>query len=130
MSSHEEDNEKDDSQGESSYFGAAVAGAIGIFLGAGITYFASRNTATENPQCNTSSRNLRPSNSHSSSNSNYRNRDKICETCTICLDNTNVVTLPCTHLFHYTCIKPWFMINQICPTCRAPVDPAFIRKNF
>lgn len=44
-------------------------------------------------------------------------------TCSICLDdvrrNQTVQELPCKHLFHNTCILPWWAKNKKCPNCRA-----------
>ncbi len=53
-------------------------------------------------------------------------------TCAICLDNHDVVMLPCEHSFHAPCIREWFdisirnQLNQengengrmVCPTCK------------
>ena len=45
--------------------------------------------------------------------------------CTICMDtykeNDDLLTLPCFHIFHYNCIKPWFSGKHECPVCRADV---------
>ncbi|RUS12821.1 hypothetical protein BC937DRAFT_86927, partial [Endogone sp. FLAS-F59071] len=42
--------------------------------------------------------------------------------CTICKDEfaeqDDVTTLPCTHVFHDYCIKPWLKMNGTCPVCR------------
>jgi hypothetical protein len=29
--------------------------------------------------------------------------------------------LPCTHVFHYKCLKPWFKKSNACPVCRLDV---------
>mgnify|MGYP001361695500 CR=1 FL=1 len=59
------------------------------------------------------------------------------ETCTICLNNVNmlpntnnipeennVVELKCfkTHLFHYDCLKEWLMESDLCPICNTKID--------
>jgi hypothetical protein len=45
--------------------------------------------------------------------------------CVICLqDITDDITqIPCSHIFHGTCLKPWQEQTNSCPTCRKPVDP-------
>tara|TARA_Y100001933_G_scaffold170619_1_gene168685 strand:- start:2743 stop:3693 length:951 start_codon:yes stop_codon:yes gene_type:complete len=46
------------------------------------------------------------------------NEDK----CSICLTkfkyNDTLFKLPCTHVYHYTCLKKWFNKNNYCPTCQ------------
>lgn len=46
--------------------------------------------------------------------------------CTICYcdfeENEDLKKLPCEHLFHEDCIKPWLLNNNLnCPICRADV---------
>ncbi|CAK9786742.1 hypothetical protein CC85DRAFT_289483 [Cutaneotrichosporon oleaginosum] len=48
--------------------------------------------------------------------------------CGICLEGIDlgetVKALPCNHLFHETCLKPWFTNHHhTCPTCRLDLDP-------
>ncbi|GES81209.1 E3 ubiquitin-protein ligase RNF126 isoform X1 [Rhizophagus clarus] len=42
--------------------------------------------------------------------------------CPVCKDEFQIdeeaVYLPCTHTFHYDCIKPWLKMNGTCPVCR------------
>ncbi|CAI2177038.1 14529_t:CDS:2 [Funneliformis geosporum] len=42
--------------------------------------------------------------------------------CPVCKDEFKIgeeaVDLPCTHTFHYDCIKPWLKMNGTCPVCR------------
>jgi len=50
------------------------------------------------------------------------------EKCSICLDplkESSAVTLPCTHVFHATCVAELrkFGIQQACPLCRIPLPP-------
>lgn len=45
--------------------------------------------------------------------------------CAVCLceyeRNEEVVVLPCKHMFHESCIKPWLKDHRTCPTCRKDV---------
>ena len=44
--------------------------------------------------------------------------------CPICLediDSKKNITLECDCVFHYTCIKKWFQLKKVCPTCETPV---------
>jgi len=48
--------------------------------------------------------------------------------CAICLDpltDASVATLPCTHMFHETCVAELqrFGVQQVCPLCRSPLSP-------
>ncbi|OQR92455.1 hypothetical protein THRCLA_08698 [Thraustotheca clavata] len=52
------------------------------------------------------------------------------ETCAICLDEfnaedlvdgTHVVSLPCNHVYHQTCVGQWLRAKKSCPLCRDPV---------
>ena len=43
--------------------------------------------------------------------------------CSICLSNlerkdTNPLSLPCAHIFHRSCAKPWLENHSSCPKCR------------
>ena len=42
------------------------------------------------------------------------------EECCICMDNINekVYDLPCSHVFHKTCLRLWADKNYDCPNCR------------
>ena len=48
--------------------------------------------------------------------------------CSVCLEaleqGERVLELPCKHLFHKHCLKPWMQQRGSCPSCRAPVDVA------
>jgi hypothetical protein len=52
--------------------------------------------------------------------------------CTICQDeysdDTEVLCLMCTHLFHKHCIYNWFKTSKFCPNCRDDVE-ATLKKN-
>ncbi|KAF8168992.1 hypothetical protein K438DRAFT_1855965, partial [Mycena galopus ATCC 62051] len=39
--------------------------------------------------------------------------------------NPEIISLPCAHLFHASCLAPWFAQHgqTTCPTCRFDVDP-------
>ncbi|KAK3835883.1 MAG: hypothetical protein JOS17DRAFT_787969 [Linnemannia elongata] len=42
--------------------------------------------------------------------------------CSVCKDEfakeDNLLQLPCKHIFHEDCIKPWLKVSATCPTCR------------
>ena len=42
--------------------------------------------------------------------------------CTICVDNIELSTkgmfMPCGHVYHPDCLKPWLEQNNTCPVCR------------
>ena len=44
--------------------------------------------------------------------------------CSICLMHftSEVVTLPCAHVFHEKCITPWLQRHNSCPCCRVAVE--------
>ena len=46
--------------------------------------------------------------------------------CSICMAeyelDSDLVTLPCLHIFHYECTKPWLIRKNECPLCRTRVD--------
>lgn len=45
--------------------------------------------------------------------------------CIICreemTDGSNCKKLPCSHIFHTSCLRSWFQRQQTCPTCRMDV---------
>ncbi|KAK4509099.1 Transketolase [Mucor velutinosus] len=47
--------------------------------------------------------------------------------CAVCKDQfesqEQVIELPCEHIFHDECIKPWLKLNSTCPVCRHSVLP-------
>lgn len=46
------------------------------------------------------------------------------ENCGVCFDSAcgeKVVSLPCKHEFHRSCIIPWLRTNNSCPVCRSVV---------
>ena len=42
--------------------------------------------------------------------------------CTVCCDNIELSTkgmfMPCGHIYHPDCLKPWLQQNNTCPVCR------------
>jgi hypothetical protein len=42
--------------------------------------------------------------------------------CVICLEEfkngDDVITLPCLHIYHKTCITDWLLENNTCPICK------------
>ncbi|XP_066505841.1 RING finger protein 148 [Hoplias malabaricus] len=42
--------------------------------------------------------------------------------CAVCIDSFKrgdiVTTLPCSHLFHKTCVEPWLLEHHTCPMCK------------
>ena len=51
--------------------------------------------------------------------------DNINEECSICYNELNtashIANLSCNHLFHFDCVKTWFINNGKCPICRSNV---------
>ncbi|KAL0091937.1 hypothetical protein J3Q64DRAFT_1875620 [Phycomyces blakesleeanus] len=47
--------------------------------------------------------------------------------CAVCKEEFDikerVIELPCAHIFHNECIKPWLKMNGTCPVCRHSVVP-------
>ncbi|KAI9250315.1 hypothetical protein BY458DRAFT_26846 [Sporodiniella umbellata] len=47
--------------------------------------------------------------------------------CAVCKDTfertEQVIQLPCEHIFHDDCIRPWLKLNSTCPVCRKSVLP-------
>ena len=48
------------------------------------------------------------------------------EQCAICVSeylvNDEIVTLPCSHEFHWQCVKPWLLQHRSCPICRFQIE--------
>ncbi|CAH3138894.1 unnamed protein product [Pocillopora meandrina] len=45
--------------------------------------------------------------------------DKFCAVCKEqCSKDEDVRRLPCSHIFHFGCIKPWLKMHDSCPVCR------------
>ena len=42
--------------------------------------------------------------------------------CTVCVEEIKMLTkgmfMPCGHIFHPDCLKPWLEQNNTCPVCR------------
>ena len=48
-----------------------------------------------------------------------KNEDDVCSICLVTAKNgERLYELPCKHLFHPTCINPWFEKSTVCPNCR------------
>lgn len=45
------------------------------------------------------------------------------DTCIVCRDILYIGSkkIPCGHVFHLDCLKSWFIQQQTCPICRAPI---------
>lgn len=51
-----------------------------------------------------------------------------CFECVICMTDISytgktLVTTPCDHYFHETCLQQWMEVKLECPTCRGPLPP-------
>ena len=54
--------------------------------------------------------------------------------CPICLEdfklNEKALLLPCTHHFHYECVKEWFKKQKSCPYCTKKYNYTSIKNIF
>ncbi|XP_060582900.1 RING finger protein 145-like isoform X2 [Ruditapes philippinarum] len=42
--------------------------------------------------------------------------------CAICyVVMTNAKKLPCNHIFHYDCLRKWFLVRTVCPLCNTEI---------
>eukprot|EP01017_Pseudomicrothorax_dubius_P017525 TRINITY_DN19729_c0_g1_i1.p1 TRINITY_DN19729_c0_g1~~TRINITY_DN19729_c0_g1_i1.p1 ORF type:complete len:132 (-),score=16.36 TRINITY_DN19729_c0_g1_i1:61-411(-) len=52
--------------------------------------------------------------------------------CSVCMcpfrEGEVIRQLPCKHIFHRCCIKPWFTKQSTCPNCRDDVADRFARE--
>ena len=52
--------------------------------------------------------------------------------CPICVENfkkgDKVFKLPCDHLLHMACVKPWFAKSCSCPLCRLDLNKHFMKE--
>ena len=43
-------------------------------------------------------------------------------TCTVCVEHISMgkkgMFMPCGHIYHPDCLKPWLETNNTCPVCR------------
>ena len=48
------------------------------------------------------------------------------ENCMICLNNfiidELIITLPCNHIFHSSCLRKWICFKGVCPLCKTDID--------
>ncbi|KAK9119364.1 hypothetical protein Scep_017457 [Stephania cephalantha] len=48
------------------------------------------------------------------------------DSCTICLEDleidSEVAPMPCSHIFHPSCIVKWLEMNNVCPLCRCKLS--------
>eukprot|EP01017_Pseudomicrothorax_dubius_P029864 TRINITY_DN3667_c0_g1_i2.p2 TRINITY_DN3667_c0_g1~~TRINITY_DN3667_c0_g1_i2.p2 ORF type:complete len:104 (+),score=4.46 TRINITY_DN3667_c0_g1_i2:445-756(+) len=50
---------------------------------------------------------------------------KECSICTNVFGQGEIIRqLPCKHIFHNDCVKPWLKKNTTCPNCRADIPSA------
>ncbi len=54
-----------------------------------------------------------------------RSLTNIHDVCAVCTDpievGAEILTLPCDHKFHATCVSPWLRQTGTCPTCRGVI---------
>jgi len=54
--------------------------------------------------------------------------------CHICLmgfaEGDEAIRVPCGHLFHAECLKPWLLMRNLCPTCRFELPTDDARREF
>ena len=50
--------------------------------------------------------------------------------CTVCHNmiraDSAMMTTPCSHTFHFACLRPWMQLHNTCPTCRQSMDGPII----
>nr|XP_034838189.1 probable E3 ubiquitin-protein ligase RHY1A [Maniola hyperantus] len=119
MSLREEDKPK---TGCSSRGLGLAAAAIGVGIGAALYYMFSKEESRETPDTEGAT----SAQWNVESPQTFRERSWSLEECSICfeviLKNQEVMSLPCTHHFHQSCILPWLQEQQTCPNCRKAVD--------
>jgi len=51
--------------------------------------------------------------------------DNLLNECSICIEqfqvNEKILTLPCSHIYHKSCLQKWLINNQNCPLCREDI---------
>eukprot|EP01017_Pseudomicrothorax_dubius_P010275 TRINITY_DN1364_c0_g1_i4.p1 TRINITY_DN1364_c0_g1~~TRINITY_DN1364_c0_g1_i4.p1 ORF type:complete len:286 (+),score=-2.70 TRINITY_DN1364_c0_g1_i4:359-1216(+) len=56
---------------------------------------------------------------------------KECTICTNTIAKGDIIrVLPCGHMFHSNCLKPWFACNTTCPNCRFDLQQHFGTSGF
>jgi len=68
-----------------------------------------------------------------------KEKEEHTKTCSICIENVentnHIVIMPCKHIFHKKCIKPWLVQKVIlgenpqCPMCRFQFEIDFLEEN-
>ena len=57
---------------------------------------------------------------------------KSSQTCSICINSFAkdeiIKKLPCGHILHRDCVKPWLKVDSRCPVCRFDLLAHFTKK--
>ena len=56
------------------------------------------------------------------------------ERCPVCITDVQmeeqIMTLPCRHVYHEECLRPWLAENKRCPTCKVELTEEFLLSQF